>query len=439
MIENDGTFTNVDKLTSQLKLLKTGGVDGIMVDVWWGIVQRNGPNTYDWSAYKQLFQICQRFGLQVQANMAFHQCGTNVGDECFITLPKWVLQVANSEPNIFYTDREGRRDEEYLTLGVDTVPLFPPNSKRTAVDLYSDFMKQFQISFQSMIGSNNVISSIEVGLGPAGELRYPSYQLQNNLWHFPGIGEFQCYDKFMLLNLNQSAYRVGHPEWGHGGPMNAGNYNSQPPSSVEFFSNDGWNNWSTDYGKFFLSWYSQQLINHGDRILSRAQQIFVLNSTNDDKPGIAAKIAGIHWWYNTDSHAAELTAGYYNTVNYNGYKDIAAMLKKYDVQFAFTCLEMVDSAQHGCACSPQRLVQQTRNAAWSTGVAYTGENALPITGMGGYNQVLTQAISNGKTIDSFTYLRMTDDLFSPDSWTQFTSFVSRLHSLSRRKQALVIM
>lgn len=34
------------------------------------------------------------------------------------------------------------------------------------------------------------IIDIEVGLGPAGELRYPSY-VENQGWVFPGIGEFQ--------------------------------------------------------------------------------------------------------------------------------------------------------------------------------------------------------------------------------------------------------
>lgn len=37
-----------------------------------------------------------------------------------------------------------------------------------------------------------------MGMGPAGELRYPSYPEGNNLWRFPGIGEFQCYDKVSL-------------------------------------------------------------------------------------------------------------------------------------------------------------------------------------------------------------------------------------------------
>lgn len=37
---------------------------------------------------------------------------------------------------------------------------------------------------------DGLIIDIEVGLGPAGELRYPSYP-QNQGWIFPGIGEFQ--------------------------------------------------------------------------------------------------------------------------------------------------------------------------------------------------------------------------------------------------------
>ena len=32
-------------------------------------------------------------------------------------------------------------------------------------------------------------------MGPAGELRYPSYPESNGTWRFPGIGEFQCYDR----------------------------------------------------------------------------------------------------------------------------------------------------------------------------------------------------------------------------------------------------
>lgn len=45
------------------------------------------------------------------------------------------------------------------------------------------------------------IQEIQVGMGPAGELRYPSYPEQNGTWKFPGIGAFQCYDKVVHIFL----------------------------------------------------------------------------------------------------------------------------------------------------------------------------------------------------------------------------------------------
>lgn len=42
-----------------------------------------------------------------------------------------------------------------------------------------------------------LLQEIQVGMGPCGELRYPSYPESNGTWRFPGIGEFQCYDKVL--------------------------------------------------------------------------------------------------------------------------------------------------------------------------------------------------------------------------------------------------
>ena len=41
------------------------------------------------------------------------------------------------------------------------------------------------------------VQEIQVGMGPAGELRYPSYPESEETWKFPGIGAFQCYDKVL--------------------------------------------------------------------------------------------------------------------------------------------------------------------------------------------------------------------------------------------------
>lgn len=59
----------------------------------------------------------------------------------------------------------------------------------------------------------SVLTEITVGLGPAGELRYPAYPEGDGRWRFPGVGEFQCYDKYMLADLKKAADAVGHPEW----------------------------------------------------------------------------------------------------------------------------------------------------------------------------------------------------------------------------------
>lgn len=128
----DNAVGNRDVLEKQLKELKAAGVDGVMADVWWGIVESKGPKQYDWSGYRSLFQLVQDFGLKLQAIMSFHQCGGNVGDAVYIPIPQWVHDIGKSNPDIFYTNCRGTRNPEYLSLGVDNQPLF---HGRTAVEV----------------------------------------------------------------------------------------------------------------------------------------------------------------------------------------------------------------------------------------------------------------------------------------------------------------
>ncbi len=334
------------------------------------------------------------------------QCGTNVGDQCYIPLPPWVVAVGGRNrttaryrnffgrsittfhwsllADIWYRDKHSQIDQEYLSLGVDNQRLF---NGRTPIEMYSDFMTNFSITFAKYI-SNGVIDQIQVGLGPAGirntihswsgELRYPSYQLQDNRWHYCGIGAFQCYDKHMLNSLQQAANQAGNSAWGsppttagtcrnrmrpfatfvksfwsqrcdqndltkvakgrkrntcrkrlrHQLISSVGFYNDHP-SNTQFFSDNQPNNYASSFGAFFLRWYSQQLINHGEAILSKAHSIFsprglgiagtCMHYTTDS---VSAKVSGIHWWYNTYSHAAECTAGYLNTNFNNAYLEV---------------------------------------------------------------------------------------------------------------------
>lgn len=55
-------------------------------------------------------------------------------------------------------------------------------------------MVAFRDEFHVHLGT--LIEEVVVGSGPCGELRYPSY-VEANGWRFPGVGEFQCYDRWV--------------------------------------------------------------------------------------------------------------------------------------------------------------------------------------------------------------------------------------------------
>src|SRR5438128_1612231 len=65
---------------ARVAALKSAGVEGIMVDVWWGIAEAEAPGSYNFNGYMELMELAKKTGLRVQAVMSFHQCGGNVGD-----------------------------------------------------------------------------------------------------------------------------------------------------------------------------------------------------------------------------------------------------------------------------------------------------------------------------------------------------------------------
>lgn len=51
--------------------------------------------------------------------LAFHESGGHDPGGIFISLPQWILEVGKSNQDIFFTDREGRRNTECLSWGID--------------------------------------------------------------------------------------------------------------------------------------------------------------------------------------------------------------------------------------------------------------------------------------------------------------------------------
>lgn len=77
-----GNLNKQRAMNASLMALKSAGVEGVMVDAWWGLVEKDGPLKYNWEGYAELVQMVEKHGLKLQVVMSFHQCGGNVGDSC---------------------------------------------------------------------------------------------------------------------------------------------------------------------------------------------------------------------------------------------------------------------------------------------------------------------------------------------------------------------
>lgn len=87
-----------------------------------------------------------------------------------IPLPPWVLEEISKNPDLVYTDRSGRRNPEYISLGCDNLPVL---RGRTPLQVYSDFMTSFRDRFRDYLGSVIQVSIItQINLMLNKELRF---------------------------------------------------------------------------------------------------------------------------------------------------------------------------------------------------------------------------------------------------------------------------
>ncbi|KAL5552436.1 hypothetical protein UlMin_002612 [Ulmus minor] len=425
-VSTNGQLRRRKAMVQSFRALAASGVEGVVMEVWWGLVERHQPRVYNWQGYLEIVALAQKFKLKVRAVFAFHQYGTGPGDPLWIPLPHWVLDEVEIDPDITYTDRFGRRSIEYISLGCDTLPVL---RGRSPIQAYTDLMRSFRESFEPFIGA--VITGIQVGMGPGGELRYPSCPSHKLTWSWRTreLGEFQCYDKYMLASLDACARQVGMTQWGTGGPYGAGNL-MQDPEKTNFFKSDT-GSWNTPYGKFFLEWYSGMLLLHGERICREVVSIF-----GHTEVETSAKVAGIYWHYITQSHPSELTAGYYNTWTRDGYLPIVRLFARYGFTLCSSCFEMQDlrERQMNPASSPEGFLQQLLFDARVCDVPLEGENSASNLDDASYNQVIKMSkfYSEGleKPSFSFNFVRMDKNMFEYQNWVRFTRFVRQMSNTS---------
>lgn len=268
-----------------------------------------------------------------------------------------------------------------------------------------------------------------MSLGPDGELRYPSHHQSVKRGKIPGVGEFQCFDENMLSGLKQHAEATGNPLWGLGGPHDAPSYDQSPYSNAFFKDHGG--SWESPYGDFFLSWYSNQLISHGDRILSLASSTF-----GETEVTVYGKVPLMYSWYKTRSHPSELTSGFYNTSSRDGYEAVADMFGRNSCKMILPGLDLSDVHQpHESHSSPESLLSQIRMVCRKHGVEISGQNSSVSGAPGGFQQIKKNLLGeNG--IDLFTYQRMGAYFFSPEHFPSFAGFVRSLNQLELQSDDL---
>jgi beta-amylase len=385
------------------RLSKEAKVDGLMVDIWWGLVETS-ENNYSWAGYRDLFQLCINANLTILPVMSFHQCGGNIGDECDIHIPSFVY---DSQAQPFFKSANGYIDKEYVSFGYDDVMI----TSRTPLQMYKAFMTSFKNEFSDLITSG-VISEIEVGMGPCGELRYPSYQIPAQ-WQYPGCGSFQSYDDKLSSQASSAAGTAGHPGWGNPGYIDQNVH----PDGDDFWRDGTSNGWDSYYGQWFIKWYANRLITHANDVMKCARQAF------GSSIRLSGKIPGIHWWYTTGCHCAEVTAGLRNFRFHDGYRDILFAFKNYNFDLCFTCLEM--SEDGSCGSNPPFLVEQMAgNAKWAN-VRFEGENARDSYGADQYNRIKSWL---SKGLVAFSYLRLCDTLMSDANFGAFVNFVAEMRA-----------
>ncbi|TYR81359.1 family 14 glycosylhydrolase [Priestia megaterium] len=381
-----GEVTDWDGFEKQLVQLKQNGVYALTTDVWWGLVEGEGDNKFDWSYYKKYADVVEKSGLKWVPILSTHQCGGNVGDDCNYPIPAW-LWKKDSVENMAFRSESGFLNKEALA------PWWKGIEKQYN-DLYKSFAKNFA-------DQEELIAKIYLSGGPAGELRYPSYQFADG-WDYPERGQLQAYtkgakndfrsemkQKYKNIKKLNIAWGTAYKSWN----------DIEPPSNGDAFFTSG-QAYQTQYGKDFMGWYQGALENHLKTISKVAHKQF-------DKSfdvAIGAKISGVHWKMNDPDmpHAAEYSAGYYN------YAKLLDQFKKSDLALTFTCLEMGDQDAQTAPfySAPKTLVTQIANLANERGISLNGENALPlIHNEWGFNNAAEMVFNYG--FDGFTLLRMT--------------------------------
>lgn len=384
--------SNWGSFDAQLNTAASMGVTEVSVDVWWGKVEAAGDQQFDWSYYDTIFSHITNAGLDIVPIMSFHQCGGNVGDTCNIPIPSWIWNHYSPVPaaDLRYKSEQGNESVETVSLWADDL----------VASEYQEFMEAFESHFS---GYADDIIEVNISMGPAGELRYPSYNSHDTGSGYPTRGAFQSYSDVAKADFQSWALSKYGSLSGVNNAWGLSLINSSqilPPSNAGSFINNG-DHYYTQYGRDFVRWYHDRLMQHGHTMMDTALAAFD-GAFADIELGM--KIPGIHWKMasgDNTQRSAEIAAGLIpSDVDLNatstghGYADIVGIPASYQneargVVLHFTALEMNDDPYGSGQSLAQSLVFWVAEEAEAQGVPIKGENALAggVTSDTGWNNI----------------------------------------------------
>jgi len=282
----------------QLAIAQEMGIDAIATDIWWGKVEAAGDQAFDWQYYDRMVEAIQSANLHWIPLLSFHQCGGNVGDDCMIPIPEWIWThfPERAPETLKYVSEKGNASSEVVALWADEL----------VIPEYKEFMVAFRERYRDRA---EIIDEIQISLGSASELRYPAYNAHDN-YQYPHRGYFQANsnparasfrhyvrDRYQSLHTINQAWGTELTSW----------QQINPPQQAEKFVQQG-DYVETQYGRDFIDWYHQSLIDHGQRILETANKAL---TGNFNQIPLGIKIPGIHWQIDHPKtpRIAEITTG----------------------------------------------------------------------------------------------------------------------------------
>lgn len=273
-----------------LTVLKDKGFKGaVATDLWAALVEPE-PGKFEWANYDWVLDTLIEFGFMWVPIDSEHQCGGNVGDDVYIPQAQWVwdhlvsMAPGSTARDFMFVSEQGNACAEYVGFWADSL-MMPLRVRR-----WKAFCEHFAPKAKHIL-------EINLSLGPAGELRYPSYNSHDTNTDYPTRGALQCYSSRAIESFRRFALAKYGDEHGIDrawGTKCAEGQAIRPPSNpVEFFTRDDHVN--IQYGRDFFDWYSQTLRKHGQDVLQAAFEVFAADDSPMKGIDIGVKVPGIHW------------------------------------------------------------------------------------------------------------------------------------------------